>query len=160
MTAADLAAADPIAAMLAWLRQHPRVLAEFGDASRVAGTNEAPYPRVMVSPSAGGDDRDLIWLLEPEISVVTYGEPDGTPGQAELRRLHYVVLAAATEIVGWSPPPTIGVTSLVRSSSAARWEAEPLTGEPAWRSTLVMRIHPPSVAAIRLGGRGTLSASS
>jgi hypothetical protein len=144
VTTANLALADALKAMLRHLRQHAGVLAEVsGDAARVGGTVEAPYPRFFVGPSSGGDDRDLRWLIEPELAVATYGDLDGTPGSAELWRMHYVLLGACTEVVGAAPAADIGVVSLVSSSSSARWEPEPLTGEPAWRSTLRVRIHPP-----------------
>lgn len=156
MSFADLSAADPIVAALTWLRQHPAMLAEFGDASRISGTNEAPYPRSLVQPSAGGDDRDMVWLMEPEISMVTIGDLDGTPGQAELRRLHYVALGVLAQIVGAPAAPDLPVVTRVTPSSSARFEPEPLTFQPAWRSTLLLVIHPPQVQTVRMSGRGTL----
>lgn len=142
MSAPPLAAADPVAAMLAWLRAHPAVLAEFGEAARISGRNESPYPRLAVSPSAGGHDGDLLWLITPEIELVTYAALDGTPGQAALRRMHYTALQAAAEVVAAAPTGQ-PVISAVRPSSAARYRAEPLSGQPAWRSTLLITVHPP-----------------
>ena len=139
-----LSLADPVAALISWLRAHASVVAEFGSADRVSGLNEAPYPRLMVAPSAGGSDRTLRWLIEPEVAVTTFGTLDGTPGQAELRRLHYVALAAAEELTRAAFGSTTAVVTGVRPSSAARYSPEPGTGQPAWRSTLLVSIHPPA----------------
>lgn len=142
MPAGALHTADPVAALLSWLRAHPGVVAAFGDAARVSGRNEAPYPRLAVQPAAGGSDGDLRWQVSPELSLATYGDLDGTPGQAALRRLHYIALAAAAELPRSQFGPAEPVVTMVRPSSGARFAPEPLTGQPAWRSTLSVSIHP------------------
>jgi hypothetical protein len=148
VTAGTLADADGVAALLAWLRGHPAVLAAYGDAAHISGVNEAPYPRLYVAPGAGGSDRNLRWLLEQEVALTSFGDVDGTPGQSALRRAHYTALAAAAAL------PAAAVTSAaqpvvaaVRPSSATRFAPEPGTGQPAWRSTLVLSIHPPAAVA-------------
>jgi hypothetical protein len=138
-----LSLADPVAALITWLRAHATIVAQFGSADRVSGLNEAPYPRLMVAPSQGGSDRSLRWLIEPEVALATFGTLDGTPGQAELRRLHYVALAAAEELTRSTFGPSAAVVTAVRPSSAARYAPEPGTGQPVWRSTLLVSIHPP-----------------
>lgn len=142
-----LAAADPVAVLLAWLRGHASVLAEFGDPARISGRNETPYPRLMVMPSPGGSDGDLRWILDGEVSLTTYGEFDGTPGQAALRRMHYTALGAAAELPMSRFTAGQPVVSAIRATTAAYWAPEPLTGQPAWRSTLLLTIHPPRQGA-------------
>jgi hypothetical protein len=144
VTAGVLADADPVAVLLAWLRGHAGVVAAFGDAARISGRNESPYPRLQVAPSTGGSDRGLRWLLEPEVMLATYGDVDGTPGQSALRRLHYIALDAAVALPTSSFLASDAVVCSVRSSSATRFAAEPLTGQPVWRSTLLVSIHPPA----------------
>lgn len=143
MPAGALHTADPVATLLSWLRSHPQVTAAFGDAARVSGRNESPYPRLAVSPSAGGSDGDLIWHITPEVTLATYGDLDGTPGQSALRRLHYIALAAAAELPRRQFAVTDPVVTMVRPSTAARFAPEPITAQPAWRSTLSISIHPP-----------------
>ena len=144
-SAGALHTADPVAALLSWLRGHTGVTAAFGDASHISGRNEPPYPRLLIAPSAGGDDQGLIWTLIGEVAVSTLGAPDGTPGQAELRRLHYTALAAAAELPRSAFAAGDPVVSAVRPSTAARFAPEPITGQPAWRSTLLLTMHPAAV---------------
>lgn len=141
--AGTLADADAVAALLAWQRGHPAVIAAFGDAAHVSGRNEAPYPRLRIAPAGGGSDRDLIWASEQEVAVETYGAIDGTPGQAALLRLHRVALAAARTLAEADPAVGQTVVTDLRASSPARFTPEPLTGQPCWRSTLMLTVHPP-----------------
>lgn len=141
-SAGALHTADPVAALLSWLRGHSGVTAAFGDAAHISGRNEPPYPRLLISPSAGGDDLSLRWVITGEVALATLGAPDGTPGQAELRRLHYLALSAAVDLPRAAFGPADPVVSAVRPSTAARFAPEPLTGQPAWRSTLLLTIHP------------------
>lgn len=143
MSVTALAAADPVAAVIAWLRGHGEIVAALGGEDRISGLNEAPYPRLQVVPSPGGSDRDLVWRTEPEVALVTYGSLDGTPGQSALRGLHYLALAVVRQLPNSTFTSTQAVVSTVRPSSAARWAPEPLTRQPAWRSTLIVSIHPP-----------------
>ena len=66
---ADLTAADPIAVVVAWLKQHPTIAAEFGGDAHVSGLNEAPFPHVEVAAGPGGDLRDLDSLIAHEKGV-------------------------------------------------------------------------------------------
>src|SRR4051812_35940944 len=117
---ADLSTADPIAVVLGWLRQHPAVLAELGnDPAHVSGVNEAPYPHVRVTSGPGGSDRDLRWLIAPEVLIEVYGDQAGAPGEAELRRLLYVVLSAVKELQDQPFGPDEPVVSAIRSANNA-----------------------------------------
>lgn len=144
----DLGDADPVARLIAWLRQHQRVLAEFGGADHVSGQNKDPYPHLRVAPSDGGSDGDLRHLIKPEVSIEVYGPLDGTMGQSALRRLLYgVALPACMELVEAPTLPGQAVVSGIESSTRGRWAPEPLTAQPAWRATLIVSIHPPDVVA-------------
>lgn len=138
---ATIADADPIAVMLAWLQAHPGVLAAFGGPDHVSGLNEPPYPHLRAASSGGGDDGDLTWLVAPEVLLETYGDPDGSPGWAELRRLHYVVLLAAKELPGRAHTPADTVVTDVRPASSAAASPLPL-GQPRWVSAVRLTLHP------------------
>ncbi|GAA3471042.1 hypothetical protein [Nonomuraea roseola] len=45
----DLSRADPVPAILAWLRAHPAVTAALGGPDRVGAYSEEPYPRLRVA---------------------------------------------------------------------------------------------------------------
>jgi hypothetical protein len=137
----DLSTADPLAEAVTWLRAHPRVLAEFGATGAVSGRAEPPYPHLAIIPSAGGDDRELVWDVAPELQVETYGHPDGSPGRAELRRLHYVAVTALREITLRPHTATMTVVSNVVPIGSAQWVPLPL-GQDRWLSTLRVVVHP------------------
>lgn len=147
MTQGSLADADGVAALLTWLRGHPVVVAAFGDAAHVSGRNEAPYPRLLVSPGAGGNDRDLLWATDQEVLLATYGALDGTPGQAELWRLHRAAVGAVWGIAEAESVPGEAVVTAVRSSAPTRFVPEPVTGQPVWRSGVLLTVHPPAALA-------------
>lgn len=141
----DLSTADPITAVLAWLRRHPRVLAEFGGAEYISGANEAPYPHVRISGGPGGSDLDLRHLIAPEVLVEVYGDQAGQPGDAELRRLLYVVLTACVEL-GYQTgqpfqPGDPVVTAVVSANNAV---ASPLAApaQPRWLAAVQVFLHP------------------
>jgi hypothetical protein len=138
---ASIADADPIAEVLSWLQAHPTVLAEFGGPGHISGLNEPPYPHVRVASSGGGDDGDLTWVVSPEVLVETYADPDGMPGQAELRRLHYVALLAAVELPRRAHTAEMTVVSSVLPSSTAAAVPLPL-GQLRWTSALRVTLHP------------------
>lgn len=147
MTQGTLADADGVAALLAWQRAHPAVIAAFGSSAHVSGRNEAPYPRHVVSPGAGGDDRDLLWATDQEVLLATYGALDGTPGRAALWRLHRAALAAARQIGDADSVPGQAVVTRIRSSAPTRFVPEPGTGQPVWRSGVLLTVHPPAALA-------------
>jgi hypothetical protein len=138
-----LSSADALATLRAWLQAHPRVLEEFGGPDHVSGQNRAPYPHLMVKYEPGGSDRDLRWLLKPEVSLTAVGDPDGTLGSEALRALLFVALGAAVELGETAAAAGQAVVSYVESSSASRPTTIPLTGQAGWAATVIVSVHPP-----------------
>jgi hypothetical protein len=137
----DPSTVDPLAEVLAGLRSSPVALAVFGTASAFSGLAEPPYPHVAVVPSAAGDDRDGRWARAPEIQLETYGAPDGTPGQAEVYRLHYVALGVVLGLPDRNYAPVATVLSRISPLGTAQWAPLAL-GQPMWRSVLTVVCHP------------------
>ncbi|MFZ3557214.1 hypothetical protein [Streptomyces sp. BH055] len=137
----DLADADPVSAVLAWLHDHPRVAEALGGPGRVSGLSEAPWPHLLVGHGAGGDLRTLTWATEPEVTLEVYGDPGGWPGKAELRRIILTCSAAATELPEAPQKPGQPVISGVRPSGTLVWS--PLVdGQPRWLLGLLVTLHP------------------
>ncbi|MFI6686602.1 hypothetical protein [Streptomyces sp. NPDC050485] len=137
----QLADADPVSAVLAWLRTHPRTADALGGPGRVSGIAEAPWPHLRVAHGPGGDLRDLTWATTPEVTLEVYGDPGGWPGQAELRRILLVCAAAATEIVEAPSAPGKPIISGIRPSGTLVWS--PLVdGQPRWLLGLLVTLHP------------------
>ncbi|AKN68766.1 hypothetical protein QR97_02165 [Streptomyces sp. PBH53] len=137
----ELADADPVSAILAWLQKHPRVTTALGGPGRVSGIAEAPWPHLRVTHGPGGDLRDLTWATTPEVTLEAYGDPGGWPGQAELRRILLTCAAAATEIAEAPHEPGQPVISGVRPSGTLVWS--PLVdGQPRWLLGLLVTLHP------------------
>lgn len=137
----ELADADPVSAVLSWLRSHPQVAEALGGQDRVSGISEAPWPHLRVTHGPGGDLRDLMWATEPEVTLELHGDPGGWPGQAELRRIILLCAAAATELSDVPHVPGRPVISGVRPSGALVWS--PLVdGQPRWLLGLLVTLHP------------------
>lgn len=136
-----LADVNPVAEVLAWLQSHTSVLAAVGGVSHISGRVEPPYPHIRVEPSPGGSYRDLRWAIEPEITVTTVGDVDGSPGQAALRRIHHIVLLATAEIPRRTHQPGQTVVSHVRAVSGTAPLATPL-GSRGWTTALTVVCHP------------------
>ncbi|MFE2157122.1 hypothetical protein ACFW9M_04825 [Streptomyces lydicus] len=137
----ELAGADPVSVVLAWLQEHPRAAEALGGLGRVSGISEAPWPHLRVTHGPGGDMRTLTWATEAEVTLEVYGDPGGWPGQAELRRLILVCAAAATELPDALHTPGQPVISGVRPSGTLLWS--PLVdGQPRWLLGLLVTLHP------------------
>jgi hypothetical protein len=125
---------------MAWLSGHAAVTAAFGGADRVGAVNEPPYPRLRVIDT-GGDDRDLRWLIAQDIQVEAYGDLDGAPGKAELRRILYVALGALAELPDQPPAVDYPIITSVRSLRGGGWVPEP-TGQPRYLAAVRVYAHP------------------
>ena len=136
----DLARADPLPRVLSWLAAHPAVTAELGGAGRVGAVNEPPYPRLRLLDVAA-DDRGLRWLVAPEIQVEAYGDLDGSPGKAALRRILYVALGALQELPDQAPTPGGPTITGVVSSRGGGWVPEP-SGQPSYVAAVRVYTHP------------------
>lgn len=140
----DPSAADPLAVVVAWLRAHPRIAAEFGGPEHVSGLLEAPWPHLVVSPGPGGDLGDLYWLSSPEVTLEVYDDPAGTRGRAALRRLAMIAAVVCKELADRTDhSPTEPVVSEVRPTGVLAWS--PLaTGQPRWTLNLGITLRPPT----------------
>ncbi|MFD3514912.1 hypothetical protein [Streptomyces sp. NPDC058657] len=137
----ELADADPVSAVLAWLQNHPRVTKALGGSGRVSGIAETPWPHLRVTHGAGGDLRGLNWATTPEVTLEAYGDPGGWPGQAELRRIILVCAAAATEMPEAPHTPGQPVINGIRPSGTLLWS--PLVdSQPRWLLGLLVTLHP------------------
>lgn len=141
MAAEDLADAHPLPRVLAWLSGHPAVTAALGGPGRVGRVNTPPYPRIRLTDTPGGSDRDVRWLIAPEIQVEVYGDLDGQPGNAALRRICYIALAAMRELPDQPTPPGGPVITYVTSSRAGGPVPEP-SGQPRYVAACQVWAHP------------------
>jgi hypothetical protein len=137
----DLARADPLPVVLAWLDGHPALVEALGGTGRVGPVNEPPYPRLRVTDPPGGDDRDLRWLISTEVLLEAYGDLDGSPGKAALRRILYLAVGVLAELPGQPYQPGQPVITDVRSSRAGGWVPEP-TGQPRYLGSVRVFSHP------------------
>jgi hypothetical protein len=136
-----LARADPIPRVISWLGTHSAVSAELGGSGRVGAYNEPPYPRLRVIDVAGGDDRQLLWLLTTGVQLEAYGDLSGAPGKAALRRALYVALGALMELPDQAAPEGGPVVTAIRSSTAGSWSPEP-SGQPRYVASVRVYSHP------------------
>ncbi|MGW0033086.1 hypothetical protein ACWDXD_25125 [Streptomyces sp. NPDC003314] len=141
MSGPNLADADPVSAILAWLQTHPEVADALGGPGRVSGIEEAPWPHLRVDHGPGGDLGDLTWRIQPEVTLELLGDPGGWPGKAELRRILLRCTKAAQELVEAPHVPGQPVISGIKPSGLLIWS--PLvTGQPRWLLTLSITLHP------------------
>ncbi|WP_030372339.1 hypothetical protein [Streptomyces rimosus] len=141
MDAYALADADPVAAVLAWLAEHPKVTEVLGGPGHVSGTREAPWPHLRVALGPGGDLGNLSWRTEPEVSLELYGDPGGWPGPAALSRMLKMCAVAATELPDAEPAAGRPVIAGVRPSGVLL-ESPLETGQPRWVMGLLVTLHP------------------
>lgn len=139
----DLVDADPVAVARAYLTTHAEVLEALGGPDRISANNEPPYPHLGMLDTPGGSDRDLQWLIAPEISLTLWGDMDGSPGKAVLRRTLYVVLQALRDMPDVPTVPGQPVVTHVQSTGAGGWSPEP-TGQPRYLARVQMFMHPPN----------------
>ncbi|MFK0279550.1 hypothetical protein ACIQVL_03615 [Streptomyces sp. NPDC090499] len=141
MSELTLADADPVSAILAWLQEHPEAADALGGPGRVSGIAEAPWPHLLISHGPGGDLRDLLWAIAPEVTLEVYGDPGGWPGQAELRRILMRCAKAAQDLVEAPHVPGRPVISGIKPSGLLVWS--PLVdGQPRWLMNLSVTLHP------------------
>ncbi|MGW7090104.1 hypothetical protein ACWGH2_42345 [Streptomyces sp. NPDC054871] len=141
MDAYAVADADPVAAVLTWLAEHPKVQEVLGGPGRVSGTREAPWPHLRVALGPGGNLRDLVWLTQPEIFLELYGDPGGWPGPAAMSRILKVCALAAKELPEQPPPGRQPVVSHVQPSGVLL-ESPLENGQPRWVMGLLVSLHP------------------
>lgn len=120
MSIEALAGADPIGRARDWLLGHASVTAALGGPDRVSATNEGPYPHLQLS-DAGGDYRNLRWLVATDVQLEMLADLDGTPDRATLKRAMFIACAALAEIPDYPAPPDGPVITEVSSQGARGW---------------------------------------
>lgn len=137
-----VADADPVAVVLAWLAEHPKVTEALGGPGRVSGIAEAPWPHLRVTTGPGGDMRTLEWATEPEVTLEVYGDPGGWPGPAALRRIALIGALAAKELPDLPAKAGQAVVSSVRPSGVLI-DSPLADGQPRHIFGLLVTVHPP-----------------
>ncbi|MFJ5121960.1 hypothetical protein [Kitasatospora sp. NPDC088548] len=136
-----VAAADPVAASLAHLKQHPDVTAAFGGPNHVSGLVEAPWPRLRVTAGPGGNLRALRWDTATEVLLEVIGDPTGWPGSAELRRLTLIAAGALAQMPDQDGPPDSPVVSRVTPTGPLAL-TELTVGSYRYSATFEVVLHP------------------
>lgn len=148
----DQTSADPVAVSLSWLKAHATVVAAFGTTASITGVVESPWPHLRVAPGAGGDLRGGRWDLDEDVLFEVIGSPDGSPGEAEMRRLAMVVVQAMLELPDRAHTATDPVVCQVRPVGHPRPGQAPWTlgqrgvttsGQSKWSITMNVAMHPP-----------------
>ncbi|MFJ4988738.1 hypothetical protein ACIP9H_33680 [Streptomyces sp. NPDC088732] len=137
----NIADADPVSELVAWLQQSPEAAEALGGPGRVSGTREAPWPHLLVGHGPGGDFRRLQWATEPEVTLEVYGDPGGWPGKAELRRILLLCAKAAIARVEAPHVPGRPVISGIKPSGVLLWSPL-IDGQPRWLMNLSVTLHP------------------
>ncbi len=141
----DLADVDPVAVAYAWLRQHPRVLAELGgDSTHVSGIREAPWPHLVVStaPGGAGDDDHRLQITNTSVEVIVWGHPDGSDSPGKLRRIVLVAVAALLELQTRPYELDQPVVNKARALGVPQRQ-DLVNGQRRWRQTVTLRMRPP-----------------
>jgi hypothetical protein len=138
----SLSLADGLAVAAAWLAAHPDVIAALGGPGRVSGVVGPLYPCVRIT-GGPGSDRDLRWVKDDLVTVEVWGDPDGTPGPAALKRVMYRVLEALTELPARPVTPGDAIVTAVVSVNPA--QPVPVDGQPRWTAAVLLTVHPPRV---------------
>lgn len=132
---------DAIGEVLRWLKQHQRILAEFGGPEHVSGVIEAPWPRLRIAPDASNDLAQLRWEHEAGVLVEVYADPAGTISPHRSWQLIMIALAAVAELPSAPYEPGRAVVSRVRSTTGL--VPQPLSnGQYRWIAGLGVTVHP------------------
>lgn len=142
---ADIVDADPVPVVVACLSAHQGLRELLGDGDRVTALNEPPYPHIQVIDTPGGWDRDLRWLYAPEVTLKAFGDFDGTPGKAMLRKVLYTALQALRDLPDQPVQPGQPVVTGFEFLGAGGWTPEP-TGQPCYSARPRIWLHPPQSA--------------
>lgn len=145
MAAPDLAAADPVAVVLAWLKDHPVTTEVLGGPEHVSGILRAPWPHLQVTEGAGGDLRGLVWDAEYEVSFELYGSPEGHPGKAAMRAQAVRLLRAVLDLPEEQQiDPGVPVVSDARPSGVFAYTPTTV-GQPRWTFGAFVTLRPPTL---------------
>lgn len=142
MADVDLAAADAVAVVHQWLRDHPDTVTILGGPEHVSGLPEAPWPHLVVAAAPGGDPRDFVWSSEQGVDLELWGAPDGAPGQAELWRMAVRLVQRVKQLPEQEVDTGQPVVARVRPSGVVN-NAPTTQGQPRQTVGLIVAIHPP-----------------
>ena len=142
MADVDLSAADAVAIVHEWLRDHPDTLTILGGPEHVSGLPEAPWPHLVVSAAPGGNPRDFVWSSEQAVNLEVCGSPDGSPGQASLWRKAVQLAQRTKQLVDLEVDTTDPVVGRVGFSGVVN-NAPTSAGQPRQTLGLLVVVHPP-----------------
>lgn len=138
----DLSDADAVAEVLAHLKQDTQLVEAFGGVDHISGLVEGPWPHLVVSPGPGGDLRDLLAVMDPDVLVEVVGPLDGSMGSAALWRLALKTILSVKAMPERDAEPGRAVVSLVRFTGGL--VKQPLaSGQTRWQANLSVSISPP-----------------
>jgi hypothetical protein len=140
---ADVVDTDPAALVIARFVSADTLTELLGDDDRVSALNEPPYPHIQVLDTPGGLDRDLRWLVAPEVTIKVFGDFDGTPGKAMLRKILYTALTVLRDLPDEPTQPGQPVVTGVEFLGTGGWTPEP-TGQPCYTARPRIWMHPPN----------------
>lgn len=138
----ELYEADAVSEVLAHFKTDPRVVEAVGGEDRISGLTEAPWPRIVVSPGAGGDMREAQSSIEPYVLVEVVGPLDGTIGPAELWRTAMKCVTSAKSMPERDHVVGRAIVSRVRLIGGVNKQPL-LSGQTRWSLTLAVAISPP-----------------
>lgn len=138
----ELADADAVAEVLTHVTADAALVAALGGTDHISGRIEGPWPHLVIEPGFGGDLRDLLSSVEPDVNVSVIGPPDETVGSAALWRLTMQTLASIRRMPDRDHQPGRAVVSNVRLTGGLT--KQPLTsGQTRWQATVNVTISPP-----------------
>jgi hypothetical protein len=140
----DLGDADPVAIVLDWLKNHPRLGEVLGGPEHVSGISESPWPHLWCDDGPGGDLRTLD-VAEFEVLLHLTDAPNGATGPSllsrKLRRLvAWLVQDLASDDALLDTP--WGVVLRVRPSGTFA-ETSRSTGQPEYTAGILLVVAPP-----------------
>jgi hypothetical protein len=140
----DLEDADAVAVVIGYLNSLPAVTEILGGSDRISDRNEPPYPHLKVTDTPGGSDRGMRWLIAQELTLELYGDMDGSPGKADLRRGLVRILTALRDLPDVPAVAGQPVVTSVETTGAFGFVPEP-TGQPRYIARRLVYLHPPHV---------------
>jgi hypothetical protein len=138
----DLWEADPVAEVLRAVTANASTVGVPGP-EHVSGQIEGPWPHIVVAPGPGGDLRDAMAVIEPDVLLEVIGPADGSIGPAALWRIAMKCIVLVKGLTEQPTEPGRAVISGVRFTGGLT--KQPLaSGQTRWQVTLSVAISPPN----------------
>lgn len=138
----ELWEADPVAEVLRAYKADPSAVG-VPDETHISGQIEGPWPHIVVSPGPGGDLRDALAVIEPDVLVEVIGPADGSIGSAALWRIAMRCITTAKRLEQDVTEPGRPVISQVRFTGGLT--KQPLSsGQVRYQANLSVAISPPT----------------